>query len=252
MTSETLYTFIIDTEQYSGNFERQMTAYMTAQIGDCEVGEELVDDALESLSKDKRSPAPCGVVSFLTYRPGCLIMVQKVECNGLHCWADSVRLLSANYWHQEVALLSLFGPRNAVRAAWARLSGKVKHASLTLGDELHLKLAETEKYVTIQTPMSRQMLHVVLIHPAATHQYSAFAPQFLQIGPEPEVGYFSRLNRMCPIPFRPAWREPLWRIGLENKLITPLPGFGIPGYMVQTTDVWAPFVKQHILDGSLT
>jgi len=31
----------IDTEQYSGNFERQMCAYITGQIGECGVGKEI-------------------------------------------------------------------------------------------------------------------------------------------------------------------------------------------------------------------
>jgi hypothetical protein len=33
------YLFIVDTEKYAGNFEREMTAYCTGQVGDCEVGE---------------------------------------------------------------------------------------------------------------------------------------------------------------------------------------------------------------------
>jgi hypothetical protein len=32
--------FVIDTEQYAGNFERQMCAYITGQIGECGVGQE--------------------------------------------------------------------------------------------------------------------------------------------------------------------------------------------------------------------
>ena len=34
------YLFIIDTDKYAGNFERQMGAYITGQIGECEVGKE--------------------------------------------------------------------------------------------------------------------------------------------------------------------------------------------------------------------
>jgi len=34
------YAIIIDTDQYSGNFEREMCAYCTGQVGDCGVGEE--------------------------------------------------------------------------------------------------------------------------------------------------------------------------------------------------------------------
>lgn len=36
------YLFVIDTNSYAGNFERQMTAYLTGQIGDCGVGKEYV------------------------------------------------------------------------------------------------------------------------------------------------------------------------------------------------------------------
>ncbi len=36
-----MYLFIIDTDAYAGNFEREMTAYCTGQYGDCEVGLEI-------------------------------------------------------------------------------------------------------------------------------------------------------------------------------------------------------------------
>jgi hypothetical protein len=35
------YKIIIDTEQYSGNFEREMCAYVTGIFGECEVGQDL-------------------------------------------------------------------------------------------------------------------------------------------------------------------------------------------------------------------
>ena len=34
------FMFIVDTEQYAGNFERKMTAYMTGRYGECGVGAE--------------------------------------------------------------------------------------------------------------------------------------------------------------------------------------------------------------------
>ena len=34
------YLFVIDTDAYAGGFERQMCAYVTGQIGECEVGKE--------------------------------------------------------------------------------------------------------------------------------------------------------------------------------------------------------------------
>ena len=36
----TIYLFIVDTDQYAGNFEREMCAYMTGAVGECGVGEE--------------------------------------------------------------------------------------------------------------------------------------------------------------------------------------------------------------------
>lgn len=35
---------IVDTDKYSGNFEREMCAFATAQIGECEVGAEEIDE----------------------------------------------------------------------------------------------------------------------------------------------------------------------------------------------------------------
>ena len=34
------YLFVIDTDKYAGNFEREICAYITGQIGECEVGKE--------------------------------------------------------------------------------------------------------------------------------------------------------------------------------------------------------------------
>jgi hypothetical protein len=37
------YIFVIDTNEYAGNFEREMTAYLTGRIGECEVGREMAE-----------------------------------------------------------------------------------------------------------------------------------------------------------------------------------------------------------------
>jgi len=34
------YILVIDTDSYAGNFEREMTAYCTGEVGECGVGEE--------------------------------------------------------------------------------------------------------------------------------------------------------------------------------------------------------------------
>lgn len=36
------YILVVDTEQYSGNFEREIGAYLTGQVGECGVGQEFV------------------------------------------------------------------------------------------------------------------------------------------------------------------------------------------------------------------
>ena len=51
MTTSDRFIFIVDTKQYSGNFERQMCAHLTNQIGECEVGKEYLDDP-EGLAED--------------------------------------------------------------------------------------------------------------------------------------------------------------------------------------------------------
>lgn len=38
------YAFIIDTDSYAGNFERELCAYITGQVGECEVGDDYVED----------------------------------------------------------------------------------------------------------------------------------------------------------------------------------------------------------------
>lgn len=42
--NENSVILIINTNQYAGNFEREMCAYVTGQVGDCGVGEEMIVD----------------------------------------------------------------------------------------------------------------------------------------------------------------------------------------------------------------
>lgn len=45
--AQSVVGFIIDTNRYAGNFEREMCAFMTGMIGDCEVGYEYAERFLE-------------------------------------------------------------------------------------------------------------------------------------------------------------------------------------------------------------
>ena len=48
------YLLIADTERYAGNFERQMCAWVTGQIGECGVGEELAAVAEGDMTPELR------------------------------------------------------------------------------------------------------------------------------------------------------------------------------------------------------
>lgn len=49
---ETSWVFIVDTDQYAGNFEREMTAYCTGVVGQCGVGEEAKELFMQDYSED--------------------------------------------------------------------------------------------------------------------------------------------------------------------------------------------------------
>jgi hypothetical protein len=46
------YIFMIDTNKYAGNFEREMCAYSTGIVGDCGVGEENANQFVEDLGEE--------------------------------------------------------------------------------------------------------------------------------------------------------------------------------------------------------
>lgn len=54
MTDETIKTrflFVVDTDRYAGNFERELVAYMTGAVGECGVGEEYAEQVPQSIHK---------------------------------------------------------------------------------------------------------------------------------------------------------------------------------------------------------
>lgn len=50
--SKIYYTCRIDTDHYAGNFEREMVAFITGQVGECCVGEEYAKLADKELTTD--------------------------------------------------------------------------------------------------------------------------------------------------------------------------------------------------------
>lgn len=53
---QSCWLVVVDTDQYAGNFERMLVAYMTGAIGECELGEEQADVARQELPKGFPEP----------------------------------------------------------------------------------------------------------------------------------------------------------------------------------------------------
>lgn len=52
------YAVIVRTDSYAGNFERELCAHLTGQIGECEVGEEYVDSEVAEIFEDVVNQKP--------------------------------------------------------------------------------------------------------------------------------------------------------------------------------------------------
>lgn len=61
---------IVDTNQYAGNFERQMCAYMTGVLGQCGVGKKEMLIAQQELTDDQLSMFE-GLLAHVTDERGC-------------------------------------------------------------------------------------------------------------------------------------------------------------------------------------
>lgn len=77
------FGFIVDTNEYSGNFEREMCAFMTGHIGDCGVGEKEAEEykeiyepliGVEQIEDEHHHDV---------YRPVAIITTPNVWNNGL-------------------------------------------------------------------------------------------------------------------------------------------------------------------------
>lgn len=182
-------------------------------------------------------------------------MIETVHHNSVTCFCDSMRT------NGHLALLSLYGPQNAVRSVWASLSGKRRNY-VHIG-ERWVGLEETASYVTIQRPLRRaegrknaesgqtdalsDLMHLVVLHPAATNRISGMATDFIVVGEDPKRQFKGRFNRLCRVPLRRQWLDELWDRGCaaDAPLIKPLDGFGMPAYSVDCqTEAWHEVVKQ--------
>jgi hypothetical protein len=177
-----------------------------------------------------------------------------IEIEGdLPCHSDTMRVIGDG-WRSEVVLLSMFGPRNAVRAAWATLAkvsgrrGRV--GSIRAGGD-NVGLAGGVAYSTVTAPLERGLLHCVIYHPMLSRN----APDvgfIYQVGPDASRRYFDRLARWCPVPLRTSWCAPLWDLGRERGAIALMNGHGREVWNLSTKrDVWESIVHDALLAGGL-
>lgn len=75
------YLFVIDTEQYAGNFERELCAWCTGQIGQCGVGDREAADFASLFHEDYEIFTET-VAQFDDRESGCLRPVKLVETPG--------------------------------------------------------------------------------------------------------------------------------------------------------------------------
>lgn len=174
----------------------------------------------------------------------------------LPCYSDTLRVSgAAGAWRSDLVLLSMFGHRNAVRAAWAKLSKAAGrrgyHESIDVGGTSVAK-AVGVAYTMAHAPLERGMLHCLIWHPMLGHNAPDVGFVF-QTGPDAERRYFDRLARWCPVPLRAAWRTPLWSIGRAHGAIVEMGGHGREVWHVSTKrDVWEPIVRDAIVAGELS
>lgn len=179
-------------------------------------------------------------------------MLLEVEGN-LPCHSDTLRSKDES-WRSELVLLSIFGPRNAVRAAWATLSKvsgrRGRCGSISVGGK-DVGMREGVSYSTVHAPLERGLLHTVIFHPMLGHN----APDtgfIYQTGPDANRRYFNRLARWCPVPLRSTWAEPLWDLGREHGTVVEVSGHGREVWHVSTTrDTWEPIVRDALISGKL-
>lgn len=88
-----LWIFLIDTDSYAGNFEREMCAYMTGRIGDCGVGDEMVERYCKDMGIHSDSEPNLHIVDMPDDRgcsrpASCWVTPGAGACNSLAIFMD--------------------------------------------------------------------------------------------------------------------------------------------------------------------
>lgn len=170
----------------------------------------------------------------------------------LVCHSDTLRTTSVNGYRSDIVLFSMFGPRNAVRAAWAKLSAASRRGNdyITVGGSTVSKAAGAT-YTTVNAHLGQGMMHCVMFHQQLGHN----APDrgfIYQEGADASRRYFGRLSRWCAVPFRASWCEPLWNLGRAHNAIVEVAGHGREVWSVSTKrETWEPIVQAALVAGDL-
>lgn len=181
-------------------------------------------------------------------------LVLEVE-GDLTCYSDTLR--TDGRYGADIVLLSLFGARNAVRAAWAKLAkdSRKKYTEGIKVGERHVRRGEETGYMTTSAPLGRGLVHIVtfdlMLGRGAPDRgfYFHAAPSTSSNAPGT---WYERLFRCCEIPLRVEWAPVLWDLGLAAGAIVELKGHGRCVWKVETgTKAWAPIVKEGILSRQL-
>lgn len=90
---ENNFIFVIDTDQYAGNFEREICAFCTGRYGECEVGKKIADEFRSMFPKewDSFEIVNCYVMDdHGTGRPAAIIATPPdlEKCNSVAIFFD--------------------------------------------------------------------------------------------------------------------------------------------------------------------
>jgi hypothetical protein len=170
----------------------------------------------------------------------------------LPCYSDALRVIprESNYGASKLVLLSMFGNRNAVRAAWAKLSKAASRSGYRESIDVSgtpVAKSNDDSYSTVFAPIGRGRLHCLIWHQQLGHNAPDTGVVY-QAGPDASTRYFDKLAKRCPVPLRAGWAPALWTLGQEHNAIKLLEGHGREVWSIDTTrETWEPILRDALI-----
>ena len=84
------YLIIVRTDSYAGNFERELCAHLTGIVGDCEVGDDYVDENIESIFEGNIKTPPDDNGTRRPVSLGGCSKTREFNSNDVVIWFDSI------------------------------------------------------------------------------------------------------------------------------------------------------------------